>query len=111
LCLQLALRFTEGIPTGVLGDDLLWRRFDHAEFIEAQRLITQRLLRIVFATSIVRNIAERLQSMVVPRGEAAIDEPTRGALGLAGAEIGPGLSIARIVHLVTTKGCQLTIII
>jgi hypothetical protein len=40
--------------------------------------------------------------MVVPRGESAIDEPTRGALGLAGAEIGSGLQHRA---LGAAKGC------
>src|SRR4029077_11558912 len=80
LSLQLALQFIKKAPVGVLGDDLLRRRFDGADFTQAKRVKTQRVLRIVFAPPIVRDIAEGLQSIVVPRREAAIDEPPRDQL-------------------------------
>src|SRR5690349_14973334 len=56
-CLQLALQFVEKAPIGVLGDDILRNRFDPADFMQAQRIVTDRVLGIVFPPFVVGNIA------------------------------------------------------
>src|SRR5262249_402560 len=85
--LHLAFELIEESPIGVLGDDPLRRRLDQTDFTQAQGVEADRVLRIVFAPTIVGNILERLQRVVVAPRKAAIDEPPRGALGLRGAEV------------------------
>src|SRR4029077_17126231 len=86
--LQLALELVEEAPIGALGDDLLRARLYQPGFVQAQRIKPQRVLVIVFAPFVVRNLRECLEGIVVARREAAIDDALRRPGRLVGAQIG-----------------------
>src|SRR5215831_11885307 len=98
---QLAFQFVEEAPIGVLGDDLLRRRLDQADFMEAQRIEAERFLGIVFPPSIVGNIVERLQRAVVVRGETRSTSRRAASAGWL-AHRSAAFRIARIARLVAT---------
>src|SRR5690349_10041902 len=54
--LQLTLEFVEEAPIGVLGDELLWARLDHARFVHPQRVEAERVLWVVVAPKIVSDL-------------------------------------------------------
>src|SRR5215813_2157208 len=85
--LQLALELVEEAPVGAVGDDLLWARFDQTDLVQPQRVEAHGVLGVVLAPLVVGQFAQSLQRIVVPRGEAAIDNLPRDALRLGGAEI------------------------
>src|SRR5205823_3687109 len=72
--LQLAFQLVEEAPVGAVGDDLLRARLDEAQFMQTERVKPQRILRVVFPPFIVGELAQRLESIVIPTGKAAIDE-------------------------------------
>src|SRR6516162_4864831 len=63
--LQLTFELVEEAPIGTLGNDLLRARFDHADFVQAQRVKADRVLGIVFAPFVVGNVAYRLLHIFV----------------------------------------------
>src|SRR5215831_8955364 len=73
--LQFAFELVQEPPFRAIGDDLLRGRLDEAHFVEPQRIIADRILGIVFAPFVVRNLVQRLESIIITRGESAIDEP------------------------------------
>src|SRR6266478_4368015 len=85
--LQLAFELVQEAPIGALGDDLLRARFDEARFTHAQCIEADRVLGIVVAPFVIRNTGQGLESVVITRGEPAIDEPLRGARRFTGAEL------------------------
>src|SRR5271155_392702 len=85
--LQLAFELVQEAPIGVFGDDLLRRRFDKAHIAQAQRIEADRVLGIVFPPSVVRDVTERLQSILVTRRETPIDQQSRDVRRIAGAEV------------------------
>src|SRR6516164_10684181 len=74
--LQLAFQLVEKAPICAIVDDLLRARFDHAGFVQAQRVESEGVLVIVFAPPVVRQLAQCLQSIIVTRRETAIYEPS-----------------------------------
>src|ERR1700730_57863 len=85
--LQVALELVQKAPIRAVGDDLLRGRLDEAHLMKPQRIIADRVLGIVFAPFVVRNLVQRLQGIIITRGESAIDKPLRGAGRVGGAEI------------------------
>src|SRR6267143_2872210 len=85
--LQLALELVQKAPIRAVGDYLLRARLDEADFVKPQGIIADRVLGIVFAPFVVRNLVQRLQGIIITRCESAIDEPLRGAGRVGGAEI------------------------
>src|SRR5262249_21448195 len=75
--LQPAFELIEKSPIGALGDELLRARLYQPRFVQAQRVKPERVLVIVFAPFVVRNLGERLEGVVVARREAAIDDEPR----------------------------------
>src|SRR6266446_3278394 len=86
--LQLAFELVQEVPIRAVGDDLLRARLDHSGFMQAQRVEADRVLGVVLAPIIVWNVFQRLESVIIARGEAAIDEAPRDPRRLSGAEIG-----------------------
>ena len=60
-CLQLV----EEPPVGTLRDDLLWARLDHPGLVQAQRVEADRVLGVVVAPPVVRDVLHGLQRIVV----------------------------------------------
>src|SRR5271165_2402527 len=60
LGLQLAFELVEKAPIGAVGDDPLRYRFDEAEIMQSQRVEAQRVLWIVFAPFVIRDVAHCL---------------------------------------------------
>src|SRR5438132_784216 len=87
-CLQLAFELVHEAPIGAVGDDLLRARFDHAGFMQAQRVESEGILVIVFPPFIVRHLAQGLQGIIIAGREAAIHEPLRDAGRVGGAQSG-----------------------
>src|SRR6266404_4450714 len=86
--LQLAFELVQEAPIRAVGDDLLRARFDHTSVAHAQCIEADRVLGVVVAPFLIRNAAQRLEGIVIPRSEPAIDEPLRGPRRFAGAEFG-----------------------
>src|SRR6516165_1662347 len=87
LRLQLAFELVQKAPVRAVGDDLLRARLDHADFVQTERIEPYRVLGIVFAPFVVGQLAEPLQSVVVPIGKTAIGEPSCDLGGVGGAPI------------------------
>src|SRR5215472_14625166 len=85
--LELALEFVEESRVGAIGDDLVRVGFDQPDLVQAEGIVADGVLGIVFAPFVVRQLAQRLTGIVVSRGEPALDEPLRGTSGVGGAEI------------------------
>src|SRR5204863_4431192 len=87
--LQLILQLVEEPPVRPLRDETLRRRLDHPGLAKTERIEADRVLRIVDAPLVVRDVLHRLERIVVARCEGAVDEGARGPLGREGAEAGP----------------------
>src|SRR6516162_4246560 len=87
--LQLVFEFVEKMPVGAVGNDLLRAGLDEASFVQAQSIISDSILGIVFEPCAVENTAQRIEVVIVPGREASIDHALRDPLRLAGAEICP----------------------
>src|SRR6516165_2992474 len=86
--LKLALEVVPEMPIRSLGDDLVGRRLDHADFAQAQRIEPQGIRWIVCAPLRVWNFLEHPLSVVEALDEPSIDDFLRGAGGLGRAEVG-----------------------
>src|SRR6266568_627804 len=86
--LQLLLQLVQEPPVSALRDQALRCRLDHSRLAEAEGIEADRVLRIVDAPLVVRNILHGLERIVVARCEAAIDEGESGPLRFEGAEVG-----------------------
>src|SRR5271165_892322 len=86
--LQLAFELVQEPPIRPIGDDLLRAGLDHPGFVQAQRVEPESVLVIVLAPFVVRDLVERLQRVIIARGETAIDEPSCGPRRLGDAEVG-----------------------
>src|SRR6516162_4900038 len=84
---QLALELVEKAPVARLGDELIGGELDHARLAQAQCVEAKRVLGIVVTPRVVRNLLQRLQRIVVARGEAAVDDCARGSGGIVAAEV------------------------
>ena len=78
----------EEAPVGALGEERVRARLDHADLVQAQRVEAHRVLGVELAPSVVGQLGQRLERVVVALGEPAIDQPLRGPLRLGGAEVG-----------------------
>src|SRR6516162_980915 len=85
--LQLAFELVEKAPIGVLGDEPAGQRFDHARFMQAQRVEADGVLGVVFPPFVVGKLADGLEGIVIARGETTIDEPSCDRRGIAGAKL------------------------
>src|SRR6516162_1172658 len=85
--LQLAFKLVQKSPVGILGDDFLRARLDEARFPHAQSVEPDRVLRVVFAPFVVRQLTKCLEGIVIPRGDTTIHELSRGAIRFSGAEV------------------------
>src|SRR5712692_6620749 len=85
--LQLLLQLVEKTPVGTLGDELLWGALDHADFVEAQSVEAHRVLRVVLAPLVVRELLHRLEGGVVVVRVALVHEEPGGPLRLAAADV------------------------
>src|SRR5271165_2953208 len=103
---QLAFDLVEEPPIGPVGDDLLRAGFDKTQFMQPKCVVPDRVLGVVFPPFVVGDVAQRLQRVVVAGGETAVDQPSRGAGRVAGAEIG-SLQYRASTRLVAT-GCFCT---
>src|SRR5262245_24948430 len=80
--LQLALELLEEAPVGALGDDLLGIGSDHARFAQLKRVEADRVLRIVVAPPVVRDLVHRLQGEVQAWRDPPVHQLARGAFRL-----------------------------
>ena len=78
--LQLAFELIEEAPVGALGDDLLRGRANHARLVEPQRIEPDRVLRVELAPSIVAQVSQHLERVIVVLREAALDQLPSGTL-------------------------------
>ena len=85
--LQLAFELVEEAPIRAAGDNPLGRRLDHADFVQPKRIKADRVLGVVVAPFVVRDLVQRLQCIIIARGEPAIDEASRGAARFGSAEV------------------------
>src|SRR5262249_27443522 len=69
--LQLALELVQKTPIRAVGDDLLRSRFDQADVAQAQSIVPDRVLGVVFAP-FVTILTQRLEGIVVARGETTV---------------------------------------
>jgi hypothetical protein len=83
--LQLAFELVEEAPIRVVGDDLLWARLYHPYFVQSKRIEPNRVLGIVLAPFVVRDLVQRLQRIIIPGSKTAIDDASRGARRFASA--------------------------
>src|SRR3954452_7693342 len=88
LRLQLALELVEEAPVGAFGDELAGARLDHADLLEPQRVETERVLRVELAPSVVGDLGQRLERVIVSLREPAIDQLLCDPFRLGGAEVG-----------------------
>ena len=103
-CLQLALELVEEAPVGALGDELVGGGRDHPRLVQPERIEPQRVLGVVLAPAVVREVRQRLKRVIIPRGESPIDQTSRGPSGSA-AQKSTALRMARNTRLVAT-GCS-----
>ena len=80
-----SLRKRQSVPSAM---SCVGAGVDHAGLVQAQRVEAQRVLRVVLAPAVVGQLRQRLERVVVPLREPAIDQTLRGALRLGGAEVG-----------------------
>src|SRR6516164_3815217 len=85
--LQLPLQLVQKAPIRALGNDLLRARLDDPDLMQAQRVEPQCVLVIVFEPFVVGHLVQCLQRVIIPRGEAAIDESSCSPRRLGHAEI------------------------
>src|SRR5438128_6030226 len=85
-------------PISRFRDELLRAGADHASVAEAERVETHAVLRIVFVPPAVWQVVQQLQLVVIARHISAVDEHSRGALGLAHAVVGRVQQRARCPH-------------
>src|SRR4030095_13907346 len=72
--LQLSLELLEEPPIGALCDDSLGCRLDHSGLVQSQGMEAQRVLWLGLAPSRVGQARQDLQTDLVARLEAALDE-------------------------------------
>src|ERR1700741_5603281 len=68
--LQLAFELVEKPPIGAFGNDLLRARLDEARLAHAQRVEAHRVRSVIVSPSVVRDLVQRLEDVVVARDEA-----------------------------------------
>src|SRR6516164_10332460 len=85
--LQLAFELVQELPIGAVGNDLLRVRFDEARFIQSQGVKADRVLGVVLAPFVVRQLTKHLKRVVVASGETAIDELSSDSRRLGDAEV------------------------
>src|SRR5271163_3451593 len=85
--LQLAFELVQETPIRAIGDDLLWTRLDHADFVQTKGVEPDRILSVVLPPFVVGDLVQRLKGIVVGRGEAAGDNPTRDARRISDAKV------------------------
>src|SRR5215472_5794337 len=86
--LELAFQLVQEAPVRAFGDDLVGARLDKASVVQTQRIKAQGVFGVVFAPFVVRKLADALQRIVVACSKSAVDEASRRARRIAGAEIG-----------------------
>ena len=72
--LQLAFELVQEAPVRAVGDDLLGRRLDHPGLMHPKSIEADRVLGVVFPPFVIGDRTQCLEGIIVPRGEAAIDE-------------------------------------
>src|SRR5262249_44498251 len=65
--LQFCLQLFHESQVEALSDDFLWRRLDHSDFIQSQRIKAQAILNVISTPAIVRQRFEYFQGDVVAR--------------------------------------------
>src|ERR1700682_1441607 len=85
--LEFPFQFVEVSPIGALSDELLRVRFDHPDFMEAQRVETQRTVRVEGAPRVVGQLRNHLQRNVVPGLVAFLPQVPGGLLRFPGADV------------------------
>src|SRR4030095_14688226 len=70
LSLQLLLQLVEEAPIGPLRDDLLGTGLDHPGLVQPEGVEAHRILWLVLAPAVVRDLLQRLEGIVVPLGIA-----------------------------------------
>src|SRR4030095_11223018 len=88
LGLELALELVEEPEIAPLRKDLLRRQLDHADLVEPQRVKAERRPGIECAPGPIGHVSDHLQGDGVVAFVTLVDHVARGALGLAGADIG-----------------------
>src|SRR5258707_6608372 len=85
LSLELAFELVEETPVGALRDDLAGRRFDHARFVQSQRIEPDRVLGVIVAPACILDFLHRLQRIVVTI--TFVRDQSGSPLGLGGTEL------------------------
>src|SRR2546422_7541997 len=75
---QLFLQLVEEPPVRALAEDLLRARLDHPRFVKAERVEAQRVLVILRAPQVVRELLDQLKRVVVLARVALSDDGLRG---------------------------------
>src|SRR5688572_13970765 len=85
---QLALELIEKAPIRTLGNNLIRAGFDEARFLHTQCIEPQRVLGIVLPPSVISDIFQRLQRILIAREEVAINQLLRNHLWISYTEVG-----------------------
>src|SRR5262249_46097389 len=83
--LQLTFELVEKAPIGPIGKDLVGTGLDHSDFMQTKGEKPNRVLGVVGPPFVVRDFAQRLESIVVLGREATIDHAPRRAYPIADA--------------------------
>ena len=78
--LQLVLEFVQEAPVGALGDDRVRGRIELSKLVQPASVEPQRLLRVELAPSIVAQVSQHLERVIVVLREAALDQLPSGTL-------------------------------
>src|SRR5713101_4287140 len=88
LALQLLLQLSEKAPVRALGDDLLGGALDQAKLVEAERIEANRILGVILAPSVIGDLLQRLEGILVPLRKALVHNQLCGAVRLEGTDVG-----------------------
>src|SRR5712691_1926047 len=87
LLLQLLLQLLEEAPVSALGNDLLRAALDHPGLVQTQGVEAHRILGVVLAPLVVRDVFDGLESVVVVLRVALVHKEPSGPVWLERTDV------------------------